>query len=320
MTDRTNSNLAALLTPSPSRGVQFSQAVVLTWDNETLHNTLEWRGITITDIPIVEGINALVIRPGDVVGMLGWAPENAKGVGSWWILGKLSNPGEFVADLNVTAKLFRFVTENGDTLAFFGKEGDGDPMWGLYYGQSDEQWAIRLVDANSFVMSYRDGQDVFRTSGVSGSQIFRIFDQAGNELFSSNGATNGVGMADPWIPYPVFPTSDAQLIGTRLQPATTSAAYVTLWRGFVPVYHPRITYGTTIVSTGTPGWQVRLNPNGLGAVTVAETGDPGSGTVSVPGFGTTFTPGQQVEIIVNGRNTGGGTTWLGVDRMYGRQS
>lgn len=320
MTDRTNSHLAALLTPAPSRGVQFSQGVVLTWDNETLHNTIEWRGITLTDIPIVEGINALVIRPGDVVGMLGWAPENAKGVGSWWILGKLSNPGEFVADLSVTAKLFKFVTEQGDTLAFFGKEGDGDPLWMLMYGQSDEQWAIRLVDANSFIMSYRDGQDVFRTSGVAGSQIFRMFDQAGNELFSSNGATGGVGMADPWIPYPVFPTSDAQLIGTRLQPATTSAAYVTLWRGFVPVYHPSITYGTTIVSTGTPGWQLRLNPNGTGAVTVAETGDPGSGTVNVPGFGTTFTPGQQVEIIVNGRNTGGGTTWLGVDRMYGRQS
>jgi hypothetical protein len=320
MTDRTNSDLAALLTPAPSRGVQFSQAVVLTWDNETLHNTLEWRGITLTDIPIVEGINALVIRPGDVVGMLGWAPENAKGVGSWWILGKLSNPGEFVADLNVTAKLFRFVTENGDTLAFFGKEGDGDPMWGLYYGQSDEQWAIRLVDANSFVMSYRNGQDVFRTSGVSGSQIFRIFDQAGNELFSSNGATNGVGMADPWIPYLVQPTTDAQQLGTTYLPATTSAAFQTIWRGYNPVYHPRIAYGIRILATGTAGWEIRLNPDGAGATTVASGSGSAGGIVDVPGFGTTFTPGREVEIIVNARNTGGGTTHIGVDRMYGRQS
>jgi hypothetical protein len=321
MTDRTNHDLAALITPAPSRGVQFSQARVLTWDNETLHNTLEWRGITITDVPLVEGINALVIRPGDIVGMLGWAPENAKGVGSWWILGKLSNPGEFVADLNVTAKIFRFVTETGNPLAFFGKEGDGDPLWALYYGGSDEQWAIRTLNARDLVLTYRDGQDAVRISGVEGSQIIQIFDQSGNEMFSTNGATNGVGMADPWIPYLIQPTTDAQQLGTTHLPATTNVAMTTIWRGFNPVYHPRITYGFPILSTGTPGWQFRMN-TGSGAVTVASSagGDPITGTVSVPGFGTTFTPGGVVELIVNANNTGGGTTHIGVDRMYGRQS
>lgn len=319
MTDRTNNDLAALLTPAPSRGVQFSQGKVLTWDNETLHNTIEWRGITLTDIPLVEGINALVIREGDIVGMLGWAPENAKGVGTWWILGKLSNPGEFVADLEVTAKLFRFVTEDGHTLAFFGKELDGDPAWGLYYGGADEQSAIRIINGRDVFASYRDGDTAWDISGTEGSQIFRIRDQAGNEMFSTNGATDGVGMADPWIPYSMFPTTSAEQLGTTFLPATTSGSFTAIWRGFNPVYHPVVAYGVIVTSTGTPEWRLRVNP-GPGDFTVASGGGSASGTFSVPTFGAGFNPGGQVAFTLEARNTGGGTTHIGLDRLYGRQT
>lgn len=316
MTDRIDNDFAALLTPPPSKGVQFSQAVVLSWDNETLHNTLEWRGVTITDVPIVEGINALTIRPGDVVGLLGWAPENAKGVGSWWILGKLSNPGETVADLIITAKLIRFVTEAGNPLVFFGKEVDGDPLWVLYYGDSQDTAAVRLVNGNDLYVNYRDGSAAARITGTIGEQIIRVFDQAGNEMFSTNGATNGVGMADPWIPYSMWPTADAEQLGTTYLPATTSASYVNIWRGFNPVYHPRVSYGIVVLSTGTPEWRLRVD-TGAGLMTVAT---DLSGTFDVPGFGTTFTPGNQVEFVLQARNTGGGTTHIGIDRLYGRQS
>lgn len=321
MTDRLNNDFAALLTPPPSHGVQFTQGKILSWDNETLHNTVEWRGITLTDIPIIEGINALVIQEGDIVGMLGWAPENAKGMGSWWILGKLSNPGETVADLDITAKLIRFLTESGAVLAFFGKEIDGDPLWMLNYGGDDDQSAIRISNTRDLFINYRDGSPAVYITGEPGSQIIRTFDQSGNEMFSTNGATNGVGMADPWIPYLVQPTVDAQQLGTTYLPATTNVAMTTIWRGFNPVYHPRVTYGFPITSTGTAGWQFRLN-TGAGPVTVASSasGDPTLGTVDVPGFGTSFAPGGVVEFIVNANNTGGGTTHIGIDRMYGRQS
>lgn len=319
MSDRINSELAALITPPPSTGVQFTQGRVISWDNELLGNQIEWRGITLTDVALVEGISALTIREGDIVGMLGWAPENAKGVGSWWILGKLSNPGEFVADLNVTAKIFRFVTEQGYSLAFFGKEADGDPLWILHYGGADGQSAFRTLNGERLAMSYRDGQDIFRTEGSVGEQNFRIFDQAGNEMFSTNGATSGVGMADPAMAYFVGPTADAEQSGTTYLPATTSASFQTIWRGYNRVYHPRVSFGLTILATGTSEWQFRMN-TGSGAVTL----DSGSGsarnTVDVPGFGTTFTPGDEAEIIINARNTGGGTTHIGVDRLYGRQS
>lgn len=319
MTDRTTSDLAALLTPAPSQGVQFTQARVLTWDNETLSNTLEWRGITIRDVPLVEGINALVIRPDDIVGMLGWAPENAKGVGSWWILGKLSNPGEFVGDLNVTAKIFRFVTEQGYPLAFFGKEADGDPLWMLHYGGADGVAALRISNGLDLVAKYRNNADAWRISGTEDAQIIRIFDQAGNEMFSTNGATNGVGMADPWIPYMMYPTTSAEQLGTTYLPATTSASYTPIWRGFNPVYHPRVAYGVVVSSTGSPQWRIRVNP-GSGDFTVASGTTTASGIFDVPTFGAGFDPGGQVEFQLEARNTSGGTTHIGFDRLYGRQS
>ncbi len=321
MSDRANNDLAALLTPAPSKGVQFSQGKILTWDREQLRNTIEWRGITLTDLPMIEGLNNLVLKPGDVVGLMGWAPENAKGVGTWWIIGKLSNPGEFIADLTFFLGQVRFMTKNdGFDQVYFGSDTDGEPLTLFFYGDSASTRAIEIANRNHIQINYADGRRAIRIDGTEASQIIRIFDQAGNEMFSTNGGTAGIGMADPWIPYLVQPTTDAQQLGTTFLPATTSAAYQTIWRGYNPIYHPRVAYGIRILATGTAGWELRMNPDGAGPTTVASGSGSAGGIVDVPGFGTTFTPGREVEIIVNARNTGGGTTHIGVDRMYGRQS
>lgn len=320
MSDRANNDLAALLTPAPSKGVQFSQGKILTWDRDQLRNTIEWRGITLTDLPLIEGLNNLVLKPGDVVGLMGWAPENAKGVGTWWIVGKLSNPGEFIADLTFFLGQVRFRTPNDayDQM-YIGADTDGDPLTILYYGDASSTRAIQIFDRTVLDMNYADGRTSITTNGVEGSQIIQIKDQAGNDLFASNGATGGVGMADPWIPLPVYPTTSAEQLGTTYLPATTSASFQTIWRGRNPIYHPRVSYGILILATGVSEWQLRMN-SGSGAVTLASGSGSASGTVDVPGFGTTFTPGGEVEIIVNARNTGGGTTHIGVEKMYGRQT
>lgn len=316
MTDRLNNEFAAMLTPPPSHGVQFTQAKVLTWDNETLHNTLEWRGITLTDIPIVEGINALVIRPGDIVGMLGWAPENAKGMGSWWILGKLSNPGEFVADLEVTAKLFRFVTETGNTLAFFGKEDDGDPAWFLYYGGDDEQIAIRTVNASKIYGYYRDGSLAWRIEGDEGNQFFSIFDDAGHEVFATDGASS-VGLAKPYLNIPMYPSSGTSVVvGGPFWPTFTNVAYQEVMHGITTLWHPRIRVGVdTSTGAGTVDWQLRIDGTVLASVS-----GTGFATANVPGWGTTYTPGDQVSVQVWGRNTSGAASRLITDYCYGLQS
>jgi hypothetical protein len=320
MTDRANNDLAALLTPAPSKGVQFSQGKILTWDRDELRNTVEWRGITLTDLPMIEGLNNLVLKPGDVVGLMGWAPENAKGVGTWWIIGKLSNPGEFIADLTFYLGQVRFRTANGEyDQVYIGSDTNGEPLTIFYYGDPASTRALQIFGGDTLDMNYADGRTSIITSGTEGSQIIQIKDQAGNDLFASNGGTGGIGMADPWIPYHIAPTTAAQSSGTTYLPATTSASYVSMYRGFNPVYHPRVTYGIIVTATGTSEWQLIMN-TGSGNVVVATGGGGQSGTVDVPGFGTTFTPGNQVEFVVNVRNTGGGTTHLGVDRLYGRQT
>lgn len=294
MTDRTTSDLAALLTPAPSTGVQFSQGRILTWDNETLHNTVEWRGITLTDIPIVEGINALVIRPGDIVGMLGWAPENAKGVGSWWILGKLSNPGEFVADLNVTAKIFQFVTEEGYPLAFFGKEADGDPLWMLLYGGSDGQAAIRIANGDYVSIKSRDGSEVLATDGATGT-----------------------GLAKPYLNIPMYPSSGTSVVvGGPFWPAFTNVNYQEVMHGITTLWHPRIRMGVNVSTTaGTVDWQLRLD----GTVLASSSGDSFV-TGTVPNWGSTNVPGDQRSVQLYARNTSGTQSRLTVDYCYGLQS
>lgn len=294
MTDRTTSDLAALLTPAPSSGVQFSQGKVLTWSNETLRNTIEWRGITLTDVPLVEGINALVIRPGDVVGMLGWAPENAKGVGSWWILGKLSNPGEFVADLAVTAKLFRFVTEDGHTLAFFGKQANGDPMWYLTYGGSDEQRAI----------------------GISNGEFISIYDRTGNEVFGTDGTTLN-GLSRPYLNIPMVPsTGTSVIVGGPFWPAFTNVAYQEVMHGVTTLWHPRINIGvSTNAPSGTVEWQLRVD----GVVAGSASGNAAI-IATVPGWGTTTLPGNQRSVQLWARNTAGVASRVIVDRCFGTQS
>jgi len=317
MTDRLYNDIASFLTPPPSRGVQFTQGRVLTWDNETLHNTIEWRGITLTDIPLVEGINALVIREGDIIGMLGWAPENANGVGSWWILGKLSNPGEFVADLNVTAKVFRFVTEDGNTLAFFGKDSNGNPLWILMYGGGDEQSAIRTIDAEGLVIHYRDGADAFRISGTTGNQIITMRDNSGNQLFATDAASEH-GLARPWLGYRVVPSGPAQISGTSFWPSTPNGAYTQMMNGFNPVWHPEISVGvaTATLGGGSADWQLRIN-----GTTVHSASGSGSTQVTVPGWGTTVFPGDVGNFEIYGRISGGGTrAFFQCDRLYGRQS
>lgn len=293
MTDRTNNSLAALLTPPPSHAVQFSQGIVRQWERGEFHNQIEWRGITLTDVPMVEGINALALKEGDIVGMLGWAPENAKGVGSWWILGKLSNPGEFVSDLTFYLGQVRFLTpDNAYDQAYFGSDTDGQPLTILFYGDEASTRALTIDNTNRIT----------------------IRDPSGHEIFA-NDALTGVGLARPYLHYHLAATTNAQLIGTVLVPSTNSAAYVDLYEGNPTVWHPKIMYDIGISASGVTDWRIVVNG------TVVFTGSPSAnGDFDVPGWGTTVTPGVIVNIVIQARNTGAGTTRVMIRRFEGRQS
>lgn len=293
MTDRTNISIASLLTPPPSHGVQFSQGIIRQWERTELRNQIEWRGITLTDVPMVEGINALALKEGDIVGMLGWAPENAKGVGSWWILGKLSNPGEFVSDLTFFLGQIRFRTKiNEYDQAYFGSDTDGDPLTILFYGDAASTRALQIANENSIMI--RDPSD--------------------NIIFE-NDSLSGVGIGRPYLYYHLAPTVNAMIQGTVFVPSTASAAYVDLYEGRPHVWHPRVSYDIGISATGVTDWRILVNG------TVVFTGSPSAaGDFDIPGWGTAITPGEAVTFVIQARNTGAGFTRVMVRRFEGRQS
>lgn len=293
MTDRTNINIASLLTPPPSHAVQFSQGIIKQWSRTEFRNQVEWRGITLTDIPMVEGINALALKEGDIVGMLGWAPENAKGVGSWWILGKLSNPGEFVADLTFYLGQVRFLTpDDAFPQVYFGSDTNGVPLTQLYFG--DEAGTPAL--------------------SISGTDSIRLRDPQNHIIFENDSGTD-VGIARPYWHYNLVPTVNAQIIGTVFVPSTNSAAYVDLYEGNPTVWHPKVTYDIGISASGVTDWRIVVD----GTVVFTGSGSSNS-TFDIPGWGTTITPGVIVNMVIQARNTGAGTTRVMIRRFEGRQS
>lgn len=293
MTDRINNDLAALLTPPPSKGVQFSQGVILSWNHERLENTIEWRGITLTDVPIFEGVNALTLTVGDVIGLMGWAPENAKGVGSWWILGKLSNPGEFVSDLTFYLGQVRFRTYIDEyDQVYFGRDTDGEPLTNLYYGDEASTPALQIANTD----------------------LLQLRDSAGNVIFA-NDALSGAGLARPYLYYHMAPTTSAEIVGTVFVPSTTSASYVAVYEGRPHVWHPRVSYDIGVSATGVTDWRLLVNG------TVVFTGSPSAaGDFDIPGWGSDVLPGQTVTFTLEGRNTGAGFSRFMVRRFEGRQS
>jgi hypothetical protein len=293
MTDRTNNDIAALLTPPPSHGVEFSQGVILSWDHERLENQIEWRGITLTDVPIVEGVNALSLTVGDVVGILGWSPENAKGVGSWWILGKLTNPGEFVSDLTFYLGQVRFRTYLDEfDQVYFGRDDDDEPFTVLYYGDEDSTRALEIFNRDTI----------------------RLRDPSGNIIVANDAATD-VGLARPYLYYHMAPTFNAELVGTVLVPATTSATYVAIYEGRPHVWHPKVSYDIAVSATGVTDWRLLVNG------TVVFTGSPSaSGDIEIPGWGSDILPGQAVIFTLEARNTGAGFSRIAIRRFEGRQT
>lgn len=293
MTDRNNISIASLLTPPPSHGVQFSQGIIRQWERTELRNQIEWRGITLTDVPMVEGINALALKEGDIVGMLGWAPENAKGVGSWWILGKLSNPGEFVSDLTFFLGQVRFRTKTNEyDQVFFGSDTEGQPLTILFYGDAESTRALEISNENSI----------------------KIRDPADHIIFE-NDSQSGIGIGRPYLNYHLAPTTDAMIEGTVFVPSTRSASYVAVYEGQPHIWHPKISYNIGISATGVTDWRIVVN----GFIQFTGSGSA-AGDIDVPGWGTTITPGEAITIEIQARNTGGGFSRVIVRRFEGRQS
>jgi len=126
-------DLATILNPPSGFTLQYGQGRVIAWEAKTGHNTIEWAGAPIHDVPVLADINALTIQADDFVGMLGWtSPE---GVSSWWVLGRIVSPGEGATDLVIYGN---FVVGDGGGFGALYPSGSMGAIFGPLYTNTGE--------------------------------------------------------------------------------------------------------------------------------------------------------------------------------------
>lgn len=99
-------DLSPLFKPT-GPGVQFGQGLITAWNAATGENTVEWAGGTLTNVPILNTGEAVALRAGHVVGMLG------QGL-TWFIIGRITPAN----DPNFAGASLSFAAANGQFTNF----------------------------------------------------------------------------------------------------------------------------------------------------------------------------------------------------------
>lgn len=68
-------------------GVRFRQGTILTWDPNSGANTVDLAGGTLANVPILNTGEAIALKAGHVVGLLGQGS-------TWFIVGRITPPGD----------------------------------------------------------------------------------------------------------------------------------------------------------------------------------------------------------------------------------
>ncbi|MEU3452189.1 hypothetical protein ABZ671_00900 [Micromonospora sp. NPDC006766] len=101
-------DLVPLLTaPDSTPGLGYRQGVVLAWNPYTTENTIDVAGAVMTNLSILNTSEALLLAPGDVVGILTAGP-------SWCILGRLTIPGTDAAATAMRAVSDQMVSDTNE--------------------------------------------------------------------------------------------------------------------------------------------------------------------------------------------------------------
>lgn len=82
-------DLGPLFAGEPASAVGFRQGRIIAWNPLTAQNTVDVGGTSLTDVPVLNTSEALLLRPGDVVALL----TTGQGAQSWWIAGRVTIPG-----------------------------------------------------------------------------------------------------------------------------------------------------------------------------------------------------------------------------------
>lgn len=79
-------DLTPQLVPPKTGLLGFRQGVVVSWNAHTAENTIDVDGATLTNVPIINTSEALLLTTGAVVALNTWQ-------GSWYIVGRITVPG-----------------------------------------------------------------------------------------------------------------------------------------------------------------------------------------------------------------------------------
>jgi hypothetical protein len=205
-------DLATILNPPSGFTLQYGQGRVIAWEAKTGHNTIEWAGAPIHDVPVLADINALTIRADDVVGMLGWTSPN--GVSSWWVLGRIVDPGVGATDLIIYGNLA--VAAGGALVAAYPSGTTAVHFGGLMVAGEYSATGL-LVQADGtgqdiFVAKHNhDGTREVRAYGAGSTMRFQTTEDADIEILSDellwlygndevriSGPNGPVNVAAPW--------------------------------------------------------------------------------------------------------------------------
>lgn len=126
MTHGGTDDLSDFLASAPPGGVRYGQGTIVTWDQETFENAIDWDGTVLRDLPVIAGLEAFGFRPGDSVGLLGWDASGKRGTTTWWILGRLIVPGASEEAIEVpdllAAKIINVGELNAEAITVDGKD------------------------------------------------------------------------------------------------------------------------------------------------------------------------------------------------------
>jgi hypothetical protein len=76
-------------------GLGIGTATVLDWDASTLNGTFDYRGTTLSGLPVLSALDAFSWVAGDEVLLLTWHPTDGhrrKGLGSYFVIGRVFRP------------------------------------------------------------------------------------------------------------------------------------------------------------------------------------------------------------------------------------
>lgn len=158
-------------------GVRFRQGTILTWDSNTGSNTIDLAGGTLTNVPILNTGEAIALKAGHIVGMIGQGS-------SWFIIGRITPPN----DPNFA----------GASVAF---DGIGATATNFALSTTTGSGSLK-VTANLTVPSWADQAIVIATGDVMVTNPRAVIDFAAIQVF-----IDGVGGGGPQLGF--SPLGDA---------------------------------------------------------------------------------------------------------------